>query len=118
MFFIVKYAMSGESLMLSSHGSRFNSSLEPTMAPELQGEENKSYPVVRRASHGDGRSTCHSWGTCADKTTDFTDPRNCPGKVHSLALCDLCHSLFADFGQERRACFCNSYEISPEEVLR
>jgi proteasome activator subunit 4 len=27
--------MSGELLMLSSHGSRFNSSLEPTMAPEL-----------------------------------------------------------------------------------
>jgi hypothetical protein len=33
--FKVKYAMSGESLALSSYESRFNSCLEPTLAPEL-----------------------------------------------------------------------------------
>jgi hypothetical protein len=52
------------------------------------------------------------------KFADFTNSRNCPGKVHPLALCHLCRSLFADFSQERCAYFCTSYEIFPGEVLR
>lgn len=54
----------------------------------------------------------------ADNSTDLFNSRNCPGKVDPLALCYLCHSLFADSGQERFTHFCTSYEIFPGEMLR
>jgi hypothetical protein len=57
-------------------------------------------------------------GALADQTTDLTSSRNCSGKVHPLALCYLCYSVSADFGQERRAYFRTPYEIFSRKVLR
>ena len=52
-------------------------------------------------------------GSCSDSMTDVPCPRDCLGKIDTLALRHLCHSVSAGASKKGRASFCSSYEVLP-----